>query len=297
MRFFVSILSLLLLTSCAKQKEVTKLEGIWKRIGDVIYEKGVPSDTIFYEEGKLPKKGSYEEGYHFKTFSKKHFIWFRNFIELDSIGDDSGPEMFIQGKYEVKNDTLFEYFESWHDSGEKFVKSRKSLEFKIPVYVDGNRFVQYMIKDDGSGKGELWEKYDEFDINPTNPLVGVWSPVNRVEVDENGQPTVDIFKIKQIKGRQIVWIYSDNHRINSLQTTILDSLGNDTWKGSSQITEIEIVNDSIIDKFKYGLSQPIKHWTNRNNIRKTNFKILNDSMFLYGMNLNLRTRNLYKRIE
>ena len=298
MRSIIFVFSITLIFSCTEQKEaLPMLEGVWKRIGTVNFNNGVPSDTVFFEEGKIPNKDGYIEGFHFKTYSKKHFIWFRNKIELDSIGNDSGPEMFVQGKYELKNDSLFEYFESWHDSAEKYMKNRKNMEFKIPVIIDKNRFVQYRINDDGNGKGELWEKYDEFDVNPTNPLVGVWSPVNSVEVDENGQPLEDVFKIEQIENRQIVWIYSDNYRTNSLQTTILDSLGNDTWEGSSQITEIEIVNDSIIDKFKYGLSQPIRHWTNRNNIRRTTFKILNDSMFLYGMNPNIKRRNLLKRIE
>lgn len=295
MRNIKFIFLFLIISSCAKQSEDLKLEGVWKRIGDISYKNGMPSDTIYYEEGKLPNKGSYIEGYQFKTYSKKHFIWFRNLIELDSIGNDTGSEMFIQGKYELKNDSIFEYFESWHDTAPERLIKRNN--YSVPVNIDGNRFVQYIINDDGSGRGEIWEKYDEFGVNPTNPLVGAWSIVNSVEVDENGQPKEDIFKVEQRKGFQIVWIYSDNHRTNSLQATILDSLGNDTWKGSSQITKIEVVNDSITDKFKYGLSQPIQHWSNRNNIRSTTFKVLNDSMFLYGMSINRGIRNLYKRIE
>ena len=283
MRILLKILTInFLFFSCSNEKnDYSGIEGVWQRIGKVSFSNGKPADTLFYNN-KLPSQKKMVEGKHFKTFSNEHFVWFRYTDFIDSLGVNIGKENVVQGKYEVKNDSLFETIMNVHDdTKERWAEWRKKNNsvYKAKILVAKESYIQYRVKEDGSGSGELWSKVDTFG-EKSNSINGAFTINNRV-IFENYKPKDTTIWRENDPDRIWFSIYTDNHRTTFFNQTRIDSLGNDTWKGSGLLMNYQIQKDSIFEEFVYGTKQPQKNFKGKST-RKNIIDLSNYENFIYG---------------
>jgi hypothetical protein len=142
----------LTLLSCAPQNsasEPVSLEGVWDRIGTIVYEGGAPKDTVALQP--LSKQ--------VKFYSANHFIFVGNGENLDSLGVDKNIGFSGNGTYEVKNDSLFEYMKHGTDNYLKWIANGNKI-FTAKISLSEDYFTQYQIDSLGNGMGEFYQKLE-----------------------------------------------------------------------------------------------------------------------------------------
>ena len=265
--------------SCSDvQNNSSPLSGVWTRIGDVKFVDGKPTDTTFYGDGKI--RGA--KGRMIKSYSDENFVWFRYNDKFDSLGVNVGSETAVQGRYQVKNDSLIEYIENVDDKTKvrwADWMNRINSTYTARVIYGDNKYIQFNLRKDGTGNGELWSKTDSFSKNK-NPLVGVYTIKNEIRM-ENFQP-VDTTVWRE-NDKTSIWfsIFSDNYRTTFFQQIRLDSLGNDIWNGSGLLVKYEYDNNTLMEKFDFGTKQPQEAFRGRNSIRESKLDLTSETGFKY----------------
>lgn len=255
MRLIIIVFSITLIFSCAEQKNsLPILEGVWKRIGHVKFENRMPSDTIFYPTDSITniRTGKNSPGTRYKIYGGGHSIWFTGAYRKDSLGSFSIPNgNFGKTTFSYTKDSIFESFNFWHDrlDGNSWVKKMKDgeIHYKAKYIFDGNRYVQYGLRKDGTGGGELYERIDDYNINPTK-LTGNWKRDYNVNVSKNkiGDTIRRDESFKSGNGHFLS--FADDKRLVAYNLKYLDSLGNDRFPGIAMLIDYEIRGDSLFDK-------------------------------------------------
>ena len=255
MRFIIIVFSITLIFSCAEQQDaLPMLEGVWKRIGHVKFENRMPSDTIFYPTDSITniRTGKKSPGTRYKIYGGGHSIWFTGAYKKDSLGSFSIPNgNFGKTTFSYTKDSIFESFNFWHDrnDGNSWVKKMKDgeIHYKAKYIFDGNRYVQYGLRKDGTGGGELYERIDDYNINPTK-LTGNWKRDYHVSVSKNkiGDTIRRDESFKSGNGGFLS--FADDKRLVAYNIKYLDSLGNDRFPGRAMLIDYEIRGDSLFDK-------------------------------------------------
>ena len=121
------------------------------------------------------------------------------------------------------------------------------IHYKAKYIFDGNRYVQYGLRKDGTGLGELYERIDDYNINPTK-LTGNWKRDYHVSVSNKkiGDTTRRDESFKS--GNAAFLSFADNKRFVAYNIKYLDSLGNDIFPGRALLADYEIRGDSLFDK-------------------------------------------------
>ena len=121
------------------------------------------------------------------------------------------------------------------------------IHYKAKYIFDGNRYVQYGLRKDGTGGGELYERIDDYNINPTK-LTGNWKRDYHVSVSKNKIGDT-IRRDESFKsGNGAFLSFADNKRFVAYNYKYLDSLGNDIFPGRALLADYEIRGDSLVDK-------------------------------------------------
>ena len=265
--------------SCSNEQNISSpLSGVWTKIGEVKFVDGKPKDTSFYGDGKY--RGN--KGKMIKTYSDKNFVWFRYNDKLDSLGVNVGAEIAVQGKYQVINDSLIEYIENLDDKTKvrwaDWMNEINSTYTAKIIYGD-DEYIQFNLRKDGTGNGELWSRTDSFSKNK-NPLVGAYTIKNTIRM-ENFQPKDTAVWMENDKTSIWFSIFSDNYRTTFFQRIRLDSLGKDNWNGSGLLINYEYVNNTLKEKFDFGTKQPQEAFKGRNSIRETKLDLTSETGFIY----------------
>ena len=256
MRFITSISLLALIFSCAEKKEVLpNLEGVWKRIGHVKFENSMPSDTIFYPNDSITntRTGKNIPGTRYKIYGGGHSIWFTGAFKSDSLGSFSIPNHnFGKTTFSFSKDSIFESFNFWHDrnDGNSWTNKMRDgeIHYKAKYIFDGNRYVQYGLRKNGTGGGELYERIDDFNVNPTK-LTGNWSRDYVVRISKNEIVDTLRYDYSFKSGYAGFLSFADKKRIWAYNSKYLDSLGNDRFPGRALLSDYEIRGDTLFDKF------------------------------------------------
>ena len=255
MRFITIIFLIVLAFSCAEQKEVLpKLEGVWKRIGQVNFENSMPSDTIFYPNDSITnvRTGENSPGTRYKIYAEGHSIWFTGTSKRDSLGSFSIPNgNFAKTTFSYTKDSIFESFNFWHDrnDGTNWTNKMKDgeIHYKAKYIFDGDRYVQYNLRKNGTGGGELYERIGDYNINPTE-LTGNWKRDYHVNFSNNKIVDTTLLDYSFKSGYGGFISFADNMRIVAFNGKYLDSLGNDRFPGRALLFDYEIRGDSLFDK-------------------------------------------------
>jgi hypothetical protein len=279
MKYIILIFLSITLISCEnEQNNSSPISGVWNRIGNVKFIDGKPVDTIFFGDGKIGKN----KGRMIKSYSNENFVWFRYNDKLDSLGINVGQETAVQGKYEVKNDTLFEYILNVDDKTKvrwADWMNRINSTYTAKIIYGGDQYIQFNLSNDGTGNGELWSRADSFTKNK-NPLVGAYTIKNEIKF-ENFQPKDTT--VWRENDKTSIWfsIFSDNYRTTFFQRIRLDSLGNDNWNGSGLLVKYEYSNNTLNEKFDFGTKQPQQSFKGRNSSRETKLDLSSETGFTY----------------
>lgn len=259
MRIILTIFLITIISSCSEKREVLpKLEGVWKKIGWINYEDGEPTDTIYHPTDSLfnPWNGSVSPGNRYKIYGGGHSIWFYSAIRKDSLGAFNVPdEMFGKTTFSFTKDSIFESFNFWHDkANEYFLNSTEDeIHYSAKYNINGDRYVQYNIREDGKARGEFYERIDNYNEEPTE-LTGNWTINYVVQVLNN--EVVDTLQNNYgyKSGNANFQSFGDKMRIWAYNFKTIDSVGNDISPGQALLSEYEIRNDSIVDKLIYSSS-------------------------------------------
>tara|TARA_B100000575_G_scaffold109192_1_gene86964 strand:+ start:55621 stop:56526 length:906 start_codon:yes stop_codon:yes gene_type:complete len=286
MRFIITVFSIALIFSCAEQKNtLPTLEGVWKRIGQVKFENSMPIDTIFYPKDSITntRTGKNSPGTRYKIYGGGHSIWFTGALKKDSLGLFSIPNgNFGKTTFSFTKDSIFESFNFWHDrnDGNSWVKNMKDgeIHYKAKYIFDGNRYLQYGLRKDGTGGGELYERIGDYNINPTK-LTGNWKRDYHVSVSNKkiGDTTRRDESFKS--GNAAFLSFADNKRFVAYNIKYLDSLGNDIFPGRALLSDYEIRGDSLFEKII--LRTDLK-FTNTERVRKID--ISGDVLKIFNIN-------------
>ena len=286
MRLITVFFSLSLILSCSKPNEVLpKLEGVWKKIGHVNFKNSMPSDTIFYPNDSITstKSGKNSPGVRYKIYGGGHSIWFTGAYKRDSLGSFSIPNgNFGKTTFSYTKDSIFESFNFWHDrwDGSSYVNKMKDgeIHYRAKYIFDGNRYVQYGLRKNGTGGGELYERIDDYNTNPTK-LTGNWKRDYHVSISNNkiGDTTRWDYSFKSGFGGFVS--YADKKRIGAINVKYFDSLGNDRFPGRALLTDYEIRGDSLAEKI---ILRTDRKFTNSERVRKID--ITGDVLKIFNIN-------------
>ena len=147
----ISVMALAIL-SCTSPKAASttlSLQGVWDRMGTISFENGKAIDTFPFD-GKSKQV---------KFFSAEHFIFVSNGERLDSLGVDQNIGFAGNGKYEVKNDSLFEYMSHGTDNYLRWIEGTDKI-YKVKINLSENHYTQYWLDSLGNGRGELYERME-----------------------------------------------------------------------------------------------------------------------------------------
>ncbi len=255
MRFIITVFSIALIFSCAEQKNtLPTLEGVWKRIGQVKFENSMPIDTIFYPKDSITntRTGKNSPGTRYKIYGGGHSIWFTGAYKKDSLGLFSIPNgNFGKTTFSFTKDSIFESFNFWHDrwDGSSYTNKMKDgeIHYKAKYIFDGNRYVQYGLRKNGTGGGELYERIDDYNVNPTK-LTGNWSRDYVVRISKNEIVDTLRYDYSFKSGYAGFLSFADNKRIWAYNSKYLDSLGNDRFPGRALLSDYEVRGDTLVDK-------------------------------------------------
>jgi hypothetical protein len=277
----IFLLSLTISVAClscspTEEKNYKEFEGVWKRIGIVKYENQVAIDTFFFPEGRVIPKAQAPEvsvpGGRYKIFGDGHSIWFYSHDRKVS-----RPDAWAKTTYTMRNDSLFEDFTNgfWHDAMSNHPRMPDLLKdgFKAKIDINGDFYSQYRLRADGSASyGELYEKIDTYNVNPTK-LTGAYNRVATVQI-RNGKKS-DTIDWKVTTGNNIgaFQIIGDSKRLWAFNFENLDSLGNDTYPGSSILSSYKIDGDLISDHLIFGTKGIRDNWERYDNKRERNFEL------------------------
>jgi len=162
MKKVLLILTSILILACQEKAIETKgpLEGVWKRVGNIIYKDGQPMDTTKF--GNEQNQASM-----YKLYTKKHMIWLNNGINLDTVTNKdlyAGAAAFATN-YSVEGDQLMEYvvfgtdnIKSWLDS--QIPEGEDGFRFTATINISENHFSQGTIDSLGNGIFELWSRLE-----------------------------------------------------------------------------------------------------------------------------------------
>ena len=275
-----------LVFSCAEQKEsLPKLEGVWKRIGQVNFENSMPSDTIFYPNDSITniRTGENFPGNRYKIYAGGHSIWFTGTSKRDSLGLFSIPNgNFGKTTFSYTKDSIFESFNFWHDrnDGNSWTNKMKDgeIHYKAKYIFDGNRYVQYNLRKNGTGGGELYERIGDYNINPTE-LTGNWKRDYHVSFSNNKIVDTTRWDDSFKSGYGSFLSFADNMRIGAFNVKYLDSLGNDRFPGRALLSDYEIRGDTLFDKV---ILRTDRKFTNSERARKID--ITGDVMKIFNVN-------------
>jgi len=147
-------------------------------------------------------------------------------------------------------------------------------------------------KNSGFGKGELYERLDTFDENPTK-INGEWRRIGNIPII-NGKVMDTVYKDFQDKTKEGHFIiFADNIRLTALNFTRLDSSGNDNYPGSAIMTKYSIEEDSIRERFIYGNSYGIEWYERRHNnesVRKID--LIGNRLYIKNFNPDNQSGNI-----
>ena len=286
------IISLIYSCSTSEGAESFNYEGVWKRIGTIKFENQVAVDTFYFPEGKVIKwKPMRDEnriepitGGRYKIFGSGHSIWFYSRIndKIDSTGKvvENFQDRFAKTSYKIENDSLFETFNFWHDSAEKFFLDRKpgEIHFKAKLSPSGdNRFVQYRFNKDGNGWGELYEREDTYNINPSI-LTGVWKRLSTIRVRDGKILDTIPYKNEDYSSMGSYIIAGDKKRIWAFNQKYLNKDGVDVQPGSAQLSNYSFADGKITDSLVWANTGVRENYMARGGIRVREYSI-NDSTF------------------
>ncbi|MBH45455.1 MAG: hypothetical protein CMC93_02425 [Flavobacteriaceae bacterium] len=288
MKYILIIISIFIITSCSEKKEdLPKLEGVWQRIGTIVFENGVAVDTLYYPVDSIKfKNGNVIPGKRFKVIADGHSIWFDSRLKKDSLGSFSiVDDMFGKTDISFTKDSIFESFKFWHDNGNKrnWVRNLKEgeIHFKAKFILRDDKYVQYRLRKDGSTRAEFYGRVDNFNLNPT-PLTGSWKRVFYVNI-VNGELKDTLFNdFKFGTGSGHFQSFTDGKRLLAFNfDQFRDSLGNDRYPGRAQMSDYKIIGDTIVEKIIFRTSgRGLKAGAER----KRKFEITDDYFKLYNIN-------------
>jgi hypothetical protein len=272
------ILLSILLISCAETKKISSgLDGVWKKIGTIIYEDGKPIDTLSPMFNRNSK--THRDGYQYKIYSKDYVTWIRRYVKLDSSGNNISPGTGASGTYEVKNDSLYEILDQGVDRWKEIFNEGRVFKFALNIYE--NNYVQYRIDDNGEGSGELYERIDTF--NKSNLFSGVYQRDGTLVYEKN--KIVDtILTLSRFKDFEMRLVLTDNFYSLIWNYERLDSLGNDTFDArmilASAAYDESIQSLSIIGGFKPIVDQWREKFDNK---REREIGLTNDNNLILGL--------------
>mgnify|MGYP001330547673 CR=1 FL=1 len=276
MRFITIIFLIALVFSCTEQKEILpKIEGVWKRSGTLVFENGKIKDTLapFYNF----KTESTLVGYQYKVFSSKYFGWIRR-IGKDTNELKKNIGLAASGNYVVRNDSLIETIDILPDR----LSDRKGRTFEFKIEFFENSYMQYAIDEDGSGRGELYKRIDDF--KETNLYSGAFNRAGGVKF-ENYIPTDTTFVVENINDPNYFsqrLILTDNHYFVLFNQFIPDSSGADTFDLRALLAKSEY-SDSIQSlTFLAGLKNIEEEWKTRFNYNVTRYVDMSDKYLILG---------------
>ena len=294
-KYILVVFTVSLIISCSSPEDAKKFnyEGVWKRIGTVIYENGIATDTLIFPEGKVRNKGIYTPGSRYKIYGSGHSIWFfsRKIVDNDKNILDENYDMFGKTSYKIENDSLFETFNFWHDNANRMMErstiSDDGYHYKAKLLTIGeDKYIQYRLRRDGSTTfGELYQRIDTYNVNPTD-LTGAWKRVATVPI--RGEKILDTvpYKVKDFSDEGSFIIAGDNKRIWAFNVENINDEGIDQSEGSAQLSNYSLVDGKISDTLIWSNSYTRGIFERRKGLRVRDYSINGNTFAQKNINSN-----------
>ena len=267
-----------LLFSCVETKKMSSgLDGVWKKIGTVIYEGGKPIDTLspmFNRSNKTDR-----DGYQYKIYSKEHVTWLRRVTNIDSNVNNTSYGSGASGTYKVINDSLYELLDQGLDRYKEMLDGGRVFKFALNIYE--NNFLQYRIDNDGNGSGELYERVDTY--NKSNLYSGVYQRDGTL-VYEKSKIVDTISTLNRFNDFEMRLILTDNFYSLIWNYERLDSLGNDTFDARMILANASYKENKQYLSIVGGFKPITNQWRDKfDNKRERDISLTDDNNLLMGL--------------